>query len=302
MWVPAQESIRFPKYFSNLVVHIIYVYFHIVVVTALSVGYSYFPLSMAWGKHGSNAILHLFTWSFVHWKCLPPFEWMWHPKMTRAHGPWIMSDSRCKDSKNVYTLYVLFFLGRGKKPFHRRYSELFTPHFMVRWPVWFGIQGSFHVRSLEAQKCAGRSGCVFPMTDPMKTKTTSTKEVTVFEVEISRSAWWRCSLIQPKSRFVVSNQDLWLYIFLTNRRTASTRIHHVGPSFQAVNGFLQRCHRKEDVNLWKIHGGMIFSRFFLLVFWRKPKWQTQQTQNNKNFFFYGRSKKEVWIPHMDIYV
>ena len=105
MWVPAQESIRFPKYFSNLVVHIIYVYLYIVVVTALSVGYSYFPLSMAWGKHGSNAIVHLFTWSLVHWKCLPPFEWMWHPKMTRAHGPWIMSDSRCKDSKNVYTFY-----------------------------------------------------------------------------------------------------------------------------------------------------------------------------------------------------
>lgn len=36
-----------------------------------------------------------------------------------------------------------------------------------------------------------------------------------FKVQISRSAWWTYSFIQPKSRFVVSNQDLWLYIFLT---------------------------------------------------------------------------------------
>ena len=191
---------------------------------------------MAWGKHGSNAIVHLFTWSLVHWKCLPAFEWMWHPKMTRAHGPWIMSDSRCKDSKNVYTLYVLFFLGRGKKPFHRRYSELFTPRFMVPWPVWFGIQGSFHVRSLEAQKCAGRSGCVCSQWQiQWKQKQLPPKRWQCLRWRIQDQLSKHILLFFLKSRFVVSNQDLWLYIHLSNlaRRTPPVLVSFLSPSFQA---------------------------------------------------------------------
>ena len=251
---------------------------------------------MAWGKHGSNAIVHLFTWSLVHWKCLPAFEWMWHPKMTRAHGPWIMSDSRCKDSKNVYTLYVLFFLGRGKKPFHRRYSELFTPRFMVPWPVWFGIQGSFHVRSLEAQKCAGRSGCVCSQWQiQWKQKQLPPKrwQCLRWRIQDQLSKHILLFFLNPDSLFPTKTCG-YIYIFQTLPAGHRQYSYHFWVQvFKLKNVFLQRCHRKGMWIFGKSMGWWWFRDFSSLFSEGSPKHKLSKLRT-KNGSPYGSCKKEVY--------